>query len=396
MQLTSERSEEVRWKAIATIARLLAMGYSETSIQQAMQYRGCDLDASLEWLLDHEMSEFDEEEDVLDTSRVEVDNVEVEVDVPAITHNERWFDYSSDSSDHYHQKGPAQTTTSTPPWRTRTTKAVVASSPNRRKHSSTSSSETAIQQREVIVRRLCALGYSNRVIGEALNETGTEFDAALNWLLDHDDCCIEEEEDDDDDELVGILSKYNRSGPTYPAFESSNTLNPQWKVDDLDLHFNQQPMRVTHQQQRINDSHPRNVDRGEPRYHHNTSKAGDENMSVKEKMRNVFHHSLTTDHLNSQHSNVGSVSGLFNSSTNEYMDSWCKNCSKNVIIESHQEAPSSSGGSTKLGLVRYEYSHLHSSTSKDCFQSLGILFFEITLKLHSFVILWHWRCRLQI
>eukprot|EP01084_Bolivina_argentea_P065298 119019_1 len=215
MQPTSERSEkdeEVRWKAIATIARLLAMGYSETSVQQALQHRGCEFDAALEWLLDHEMSEY-ADEDVFATSKTGRD---VKVKIPAVTHNERrWFN-SSDSDHHHHQKKeerPIQITRTTPPDRR---KNVVTSPPNIRTYNSHESSslpsprrrtkvvelqdsnDEAHQQRDVIVRRLCDLGYSNTVVGQALNHVGKDFDEALNWLLDHDNISSSTEDDDGD------------------------------------------------------------------------------------------------------------------------------------------------------------------------------------------------------
>ncbi len=215
MQPTSERSEkdeEVRWKAIATIARLLAMGYSETSVQQALQHRGCEFDAALEWLLDHEISEY-ADEDVFATSKTGRD---VKVKIPAVTHNERrWFN-SSDSDHHHHQKKeerPIQITRTTPPDRR---KNVVTSPPNIRTYNSHESSslpsprrctkvvelqdsnDEAHQQRDVIVRRLCDLGYSNTVVGQALNHVGKDFDEALNWLLDHDNISSSTEDDDGD------------------------------------------------------------------------------------------------------------------------------------------------------------------------------------------------------
>ncbi len=245
MQPTSKRSEkneEVRWKASATIARLLAMGYSDAIVQQAIEYRGCEFDSALAWLLDHDMSEYDDDEYVLFpaviTSRT-TNRDGVKLKIPAaVIHNERRLllnSIDSDHHDHYHQKKEEQqqliSRTTTRPGRRNSTGAYTSQSNSRAAavcnnnshHESSPSSSilppsphnrhsNAVElvqdsndecQRSVIVvrRLLCNLGYSNRIVDQALSHAGTDFDEALNWLLDHDyrsNCCTEEEEEDED------------------------------------------------------------------------------------------------------------------------------------------------------------------------------------------------------
>ncbi len=454
----SEKDEEVRWKAIATIARLLAMDYSETNVQQAIQHRGCDFDAALEWLLDHEMSEY-ADEDVFATSRTDRD---VKVKVPAVTHNERWWFNSSDSDHNHHQEKeeePIQITRVTSPDRRNN---VVTSQPNIRtcnSHESSSlpsprrrtkvvelqdNNDEAQQKRGMIVRRLCDIGYSSTAVGQALNHVGANFDEALNWLLDRDNSSSSTEEEDDSDwvieeelteqnnstsiesalspskiemqlyslgysiEVVGrtlnqvgsefdaalnwLLDHYvsaedndnvviaaeshcsNRAA--YSSFEnSSSMLHQRLQVDDLSLHSKQQqPMIVTTPLQHFNDDSPSSVDRREQR-HHTSKECNDVNKFVdREKTEEeVHHHNLTVARFNFNHSDVNNgASGLLSSISNEYVvDAPCIQ-SKNVIIESDQEAHGNTNVSTEV--VSLECLHHNSLKSEDSLQPIGIIF----------------------
>ncbi len=436
MQPTCERSEEeaeLRSKAIATIARLLAMGYSEANIQQALQHRGCDFDAALGWLLDHEMSDdFGEEDDDvrLATTYRASNAAEIQVVVPAVTHNnERRFHSNYDSADHYRRKEEPDEMKGTLPKKSNLESSSLplpqpglpSTKVELLDDSSGGKAAATIQQREIIVRRLCDLGYSSRAAKQSIREVGTEFDAALNWLLDRDESSAEDNDDwfkNHDSEKI-----YNKH--SLASFPESNTIasqlcalgystnvvgqalnevgsefdaalnwlldhcgnteddSKQWQVDDL-LSFNskrqQTMLMVTQQQQqrRFNDS-PRSIGRGERRHH--ASKEDNEYVPV-EKME-VQHSRLPhlTPHLNlNHHSDIGRTSGLSssNNNNNKYVD-WCmQQHSKNaLVIELDQEALLSCGkDSTKSGIQRSSSSLIENSSltsvEVDSFQPLGI------------------------